>query len=563
MKRLAAARGELGVAALLALAVLLQFGHTLDAYWRGDDTAILAHALSETLPAIFFEPAAWQRLSTANLTPWLSLSFALDAALGGIETPWLFRLHQLGALAGLLTTLWLCWRRRCGDRLALLLTLLFAAGLPTAHLAAELMTRHYLEGLWLSLLAWLCYRRARERASLPWLLAAAAAYALACSAKEIYVPLLLWLTWVEALDLQQRGWQAWRPALQRLLPFLLVAAAYVLWRRAMLPSLAGGYADSSRWLEPVYLRQVLAALVRLPVLLFGAATPLFLLAALLPLLLYLRAQPAYVLTLGVGAALVLLPLVPLVAYPGLQAPDRYLWLPWFALVAALVKPLAALRQPAGGTALATRRNLLWPAAAGLLLLLTLAQRSASRSDDAGQQAADLQLRFAWQQGSGVALEPDAALAATFWQLQGLATLKQRAHGGDLPVLVFDDEDLPTGLPLYRYEVSCHCMADISASVPARREAARAIRDDDSPLSVALQNRDGLLSWQFGPATSGQWQVLLQGLGRLPLPPGEAGLRTTLRAPLQLRVRHLAEDGRVSSTPLLTLPPDGSVLQWSR
>lgn len=563
MKPLAAARGALGVAALLVLAVLLQFGHTLDAYWRGDDTAILAHALSETLPAIFFEPAAWQRLSTANLTPWLSLSFAVDAALGGFETPSLFRLHQLGALAGLLTTLWLCWRRSGGDRLALLLTLLFAAGLPTAHLAAELMTRHYLEGLWLSLLAWLCYRRARERASLPWLLAAAAAYALACSAKEIYVPLLLWLAWVEGLDLQQRGWQAWRPALQRLLPFLLVAAAYVLWRRAMLPSLAGGYADSSRWLEPAYLRQVLAALGRLPVLLFGAATPLVLLAVLLPLLHYLRAQPAYALTLGVGAALVLLPLLPLVAYPGLQAPDRYLWLPWFALLAALVKPLAALRQPAGGAVRGLAGILLWTAAAGLLLLLTLAQRSASRADDAGQQAADLQLRFAWQQGSGVALEPDTALAATFWQWQGLATLKQLAHGSALPVLVFDEDELPTTLPLYRYEATCHCMADVSASVPARQAAARARRDDSAPLRVTLQNRDGLLSWQFGPATSGQWQVLLQGLGRLPLPPAEAGLRTTLRAPLLLRVRHVAEDGRVSSTPLLTLPPDGSVLQWSR
>ena len=53
------------------------------------------------------------------------------------------------------------------------------------------MTRHYLEGMLFALLAILAFVHAQRRQSMPWAFAGALAYALAVTAKEIYVPLVL------------------------------------------------------------------------------------------------------------------------------------------------------------------------------------------------------------------------------------------------------------------------------------------------------------------------------------------------------------------------------------
>ncbi|MDY6984589.1 MAG: hypothetical protein SV422_15995, partial [Pseudomonadota bacterium] len=58
-----AATERYGKPLLLLLIVGLAGWHTLGGFWRGDDSAILVHALKYSLFDIFVVPAAWQELS--------------------------------------------------------------------------------------------------------------------------------------------------------------------------------------------------------------------------------------------------------------------------------------------------------------------------------------------------------------------------------------------------------------------------------------------------------------------------------------------------------------------
>jgi hypothetical protein len=82
------------VLVLLAVIVFGLYGHNLNGFWRGDDTSILLHALRHAPYEIFISPAAWQELSSANLTPLVSLSFYIDYLFAGLN-PRAFYFHQL------------------------------------------------------------------------------------------------------------------------------------------------------------------------------------------------------------------------------------------------------------------------------------------------------------------------------------------------------------------------------------------------------------------------------------------------------------------------------------
>lgn len=543
------------LAALVFAVIIAALGqHTLDGFWRGDDSAILAHTLKHPLWDSFFSPGVWQELSSANLTPWVSLSFYLDYALAG-PNPTLFYLHQAFSLYLVSVVTLRLFSLFMNLSLAVAGTLLFLLGTPVLRITDQLMTRHYLEGLLLSLLAVYFFLRHRQ-AGKPWQLAVAVlCYLLAITAKETYVPLGVLLILLASGSWPQRVRQA--------LPFVIVIGLYVIWRRCMLPGLAGGYAQSSVYLTLQFWQDVVLAFVHIPAILFGSfniyvAVPLFGVIATGTLL-----QRSVWLWTVILAGMVLVPLIPLVAYPGITAADRYLLLPWYVLCFAFFYHVDVLRKQLAATHPRFPLN-----AAAMVLCLALAalllvqRMQVQNSDEPYYDAIDTQMRYIWDNDGHQSFVPGNGMATAFWMITALGDIKRlRDPATSIPKPVVDDIFLDDSLPLYEYSAECRCMQDISANIPQRLAQFRQART--APLGLTISNTNGLISWQFGPYSNGSYNVVSDLIGNTRLPASQKGLRTSIRSGVDFYLRYSAPDGWSTYSPLLHLEPNGKMLNWSR
>ena len=579
-------RADLAAAAVLVLLVVLRWHGLPGVYWRADDPALLLHALQSPGLAAFVDPADWRRLSPSNLTPWITLSFKLDLALAGLR-PAAFYLHQLVSAALLGLAAYALARRALPPAWALVLALLGLAGAPSAAVIELLMTRHYLEGLLFALLSLLAFVHARQAGRLGWAWAGAALYALACTAKELYVPLVLVLAALPAArDPAAPGPQpgqlaAWRPkpgdpaaprpnpgeaaAPRRgparaalLLPYLLVALAYVAWRRVMLGDAVGGYGSAQSLLSGRSVAAMAQAAARFPADLLGPAWGVVLALGLAAAVLALRGRRAWLGFSALAAACVLLPLWPLAAGPGFNGPDRYLLLLWWAIAAGLVAALrgASARLPLPAP---VRDGLGLGLAAALVLAAAVQADAAGRPREQAMRAFDAAGRFiATHDERSAFVAPDAVLAS-YWYVTSLCELRQRDGAGCPQALI-------PGWPLDErvrrlavYDPAAGAMVDASARLAEERRLALAI-DRTRPLSAEVSLEGGFARWQFGPPRDGQFFVVSPALGRYPLPPrGE--LRVTLTE-LPFQVQFDAREGWRTASPVLVVRP-GQPVTWAR
>jgi hypothetical protein len=566
-RRLRPLRADLLAAAALLLLVVLHWHGITGFFWRSDDPAVLLHALRSPGLAAFFEPADWRRLSPNNLTPWVTLSFKLDLALVGLE-PAAFYVHQLVSAALVALAAYALGRQALPPAWALAVVLLGLAGAPTGAVTESLMTRHYMEGLLFTLLSLLCFvfaRRGvggpeRRAAHVAWAWAGAALYALACTAKEIYLPLLLVVAGLPAPPRkpQQKPPNEAPPRGPLLLPYLLVALAYVAWRRLMLGDAVGGYGGA----QPLWSLASVVAMAKeaaeFPAELLGPAWGPVLLIVAPAAVLALRGRPSWIGFAALAAACVLLPLWPLVNGPGFHGPDRYLYLLWWVTALGLV---AALRGALVRLPMAPR----WREAAGLglagLLVLAAALQSAAvaRPRDEAMQAFDAVGRFIVAHGERQAFVPPDAVLANYWYVTSLCDIRRR-DGAGCPQALIPGWPLDERIErLSVYDPPTRAMVDASASLADERRRAAAI-DRTRPLSVAL-SLDGVVArWRFGPHRDGQYFVASPMLGRYPLPP-EGELRTT-QAEMPFQVQFDAHAGWSTASPVLKVRP-GQPVAWSR
>lgn len=548
-------RADLVAALALPLLVLACWHGITAGFWRADDPALVLHALQSPGLAAFTDPADWQRLSPSNLTPWITLSFKLDLALAG-ASPVAFHGHQLLSAALVAVAAYALARRVLQPAWALLVVVLGLAGAPTAAVTELLMTRHYLEGLLFTLLSLLAFLRARS-GRIGWAWAGAAAYALAVTAKEVYVPLVLVLACLPAPRLADGRAQV--PARWRLLlPYALVALGYVAWRRAMLGDAVGGYGAGHSLLSVASVRAMVQALARFPADLFGPAWPAVLLLALLAAALALRGRGRWFGFAAVVGAAVLLPLWPLATGPGFSGPDRYLYLLWWVLAAGLV---ALLRGASARLPLSDRLREAVGLGLGGLLALVAALQSAQAAGPRRElmRAFDAVGRFMVSADARSAfIAPDAVLAS-YWYVTSLCEIRQRS-GADCPQALIPGWPLDDRVQrLAVYDPATGAMADASDRIADERQRAAAI-DRTRPLSITLTLDGGLARWQLGPYRDGQYFVVSPALGRYPMPP-QGELRTTLRE-VPLQVQFDAREGWRTASPALVVRA-GQPLAWSR
>ena len=537
------------IAALLAL-IGLQYHALPSGYWRADDPAILLHAINSKGLSAFFDPLVWHKLSTSNLTPWLTLSFKVDLWLAGLS-PQFFYFHSLCSLGLVAVAAYTLNRLWVAPVWAFLSVTLFLAGAPTASVTELLMTRHYLEGLLFALLSVIAFVHAMRQQSLGWAAIGALAYALAATAKEIYVPLVLVIPFIPPLGhLPTR--------LKLTAPYVAVAALYVVWRHYMLGAMVGGYADTQSIFSVQSVSGMFNALCHFPQYVFGAYWLLPTLVVSCALALYAHAKPGAIPVCVALALGVVVPLVPLIAFPGISGPDRYLFLFWFVASFACVMAIRNAVELRSGAGVATM-------AAGVCLCLLITgigilQSAAVRnSHEAQLREFDVQGRFYFEAGQHDGFIPTTTLLNGYWYVTNLCDIKKHLDM-ECPV------GLITGVPpdrpidhLFAYEGAHASMAAVPGTVSDA--VARVVSIDKSrPLSANVSVANGWARWRLGPYQGGQYYFAAPSIGRYPVPM-DGFLRTPLTQ-LAFYVQYESPQGWATSSPLLSAGADQAV-NWER
>jgi hypothetical protein len=313
---------NLTAAVILALVTCLLYYNALNAYWRYDDGAHLGFAATYQPWQYFFIPEITRQHNISSVTPWNVLTYDINLRLFGFS-PAGFYAHQLFSvwLAGLGTFLLL--RLWTVYYWALFGAILFLTGVPTFHIANELMTGHYLEGMILMIAVLYCYVQALRKERFLIALAGAVFYAITVTTKEIYVPLPVFLLFIPEGKFEQK--------IKYALPYFVCAAAYVLWRYAVLGKIVGGYSVSyAAGFDPVLVAWTFA---KIPVLCFGKNTQGILSCLVMAGLISwgLLRKKIFPVPFLVGLFLILVPLMPLAHWPGINLADRYVFLPWWGI----------------------------------------------------------------------------------------------------------------------------------------------------------------------------------------------------------------------------------------
>ncbi|MDN3575890.1 hypothetical protein QWZ03_03775 [Chitinimonas viridis] len=535
---------------LLLIIAVTHFYSLLFGGWRGDDPAILWHAMNSSGLSAFHDPADWQKLSPNNLTPWITLSFKLDLWLAGPD-PLFFYQHQLLSLCLAATAAYALGRCWLPPAWSLAFACLFLAGAPTTAVVEALMTRHYLEGLLFAILAVIAFVLAQRRQHSGWVALGALAYALAATAKEIFVPLPLVL-----LAMPPFGRIAERARL--LAPYFCVALAYVIWRQYMLGGVTGGYAAGQALDLPALLTQTIQTFAGFPRLILGPYWPLPTIILGAALTFYLSKRPAGLpLALMLGLCL-LGPLVPLVFFPGIHSPDRYLFLVWFAVsLASILSVRFAVSYLPGG-------KVVQRGGAALVFLMTIVpligqDRAVSAVRQTYYQEYDVQGKFMLEAGAEQAWIPSPTLTSTYWFVTQLCEIK-RSTGLSCPTVLF--KGVPAAVPvrqLYRYDPQQKQMVDISARLEAEIAQTMAV-DETRPLTARVSIENGHAAWQFGPYEEGQYFIASASLGRYPV--SRVGSIKTALTAVPLHLQYESPEGWTTRSPLLWVRP-GQPIDWAR
>ena len=531
----------------------------IGANWRWDDASILVHVHEYSLLQDFFNAQIWQQLSPSNLTPWLSVSYQVDLALFGLE-PGLFYFHQIAAIAATGVAFFILLRLWVRPLFAAFGVVLFLVGTPVLLVAQQLMTRHYVEGMFFCLGALILFILYLRNGSIASLVASMLAYALAVTAKEIYVPLVVLLPFLPERDLKLRC--------KAFLPHAGVALLYVIWRSSMLSSLVGGYVESSDYFSIAFIADVTASFSRFPALLFGDWWLIASISYLSLLSIYWFYSRTKLLLVILVAVLVLSPLVALVRFPGIAIADRYLLLPWMAFAfscAYFSSFLFSLEDKRSQMPLRVGVILV----GGVILIGSLASAIDTRRDVlASAIEFDTVGEFMWQEDDSVAFLPSDLVLSSLWFVTDLSELKHRLGGSQsAPTAIVDPkflsaEESRSITRLVEYSAECQCMQDSEQSVGALVTDLAQRERPAAPLDLEYSYQGNVFTWKFGPYEIGAYHIISDTIGVVQVP-REGSQRVSLPSNTQFYLRYTSPEGWTSYSELQRVNTNPIHISWSR
>ncbi|QTN28835.1 hypothetical protein HZ993_03040 [Rhodoferax sp. AJA081-3] len=550
---------------LLCLLTFVLHNSALNGYWRFDDGMHLKFVATYAPWQYYLQPSITVLQSYANVTPYNALFYDINLALFGMLPRWHYAhlLVVLAATAFSTYRLVRLWRDR---QAALLAATLFLLGLPTLHIAHQLMTGHYATGLLFAVLSMHYFTIGVRQNHYGMTLLGAVLYLFATTCKEVFVPLVMVLPFIPAGSLATR--------VKAALPYVAIAIFYTFWRYAVLGRLMGGYITN-----PVNPVEQYKQLLSIPLLLIGWTNGqtinaflrgfggLYMVGLFFALAAGVRAIVRKKIAWPLVCAslfLVIAPLIPLAGDPGLLAADRYLLLPWWGgsvLLAALVyQPFKAKFE-----------RLLKHLLAAVLAALALYAQHTEHARIAPQLALeDALYQTVMHADDNTALLPPPnrdnyrKLLSGAQQAQAIMMKNQTAPTNFVVDKASLCEFTQKGAKIVEYDTTCNCMRDITRQLDT--SLAKLMSEERHaiagvPLRVSLAFQNNTLRWDLGPATDGTFWVLL---GSSPTKvPAKGSIPYGNTEALRLRVRHDATDGSMAITPSLMFNmPTATEFNWT-
>jgi hypothetical protein len=546
--------------ALVALPFLL-FRGALGLWWTEDDFFQLRYALGHGPLAYGLDPEVWRLLPNRVLSPLLLASYDLDLDHFGpdLASATAFYAHQLAAIGLAAAALYGVLRLWLPPGWAAAGGLAFLLGPPVASLAPLLMVRHYPEAIALALAAagaWVLAVRAPGRVGAVGLsLLSALLYLAAAAAKEIAVPLPLFLAFVPEGDRRRR--------LRLLIPHAVALALYAGYRAWMLGTPLGGYGFATTPADWPRLALALPWKAARELAAGGGWGWAALAVVILPVLwLALRSRRAALL-LAVGVGLALGPVLPV----SVEMAPRYAVAAGLVLAAALPFGLweVARALPAG-------RALAPLAVVAVLAVLTVLHSTAWAGHRERAERMSAEARGFLELGPGELLRRPLVPPAAMNELRRFSreVLATRVEAD----WFYDDLYLcdpesgradPPAARVHAYEPESGALEEISDRVAAlAREHCGSIRGE-APLWAELRpGAGGVLAWDLGPYEEGDYAFVLEdGRLRYDMPRSGAFHLGGLRR-LALRVRYEAPEGWVTYSDEIELDlSSGSPRRWRR
>ncbi len=212
-------------------------------WWLYDDSCHLVYIIKNNLYAAFFDKN--NGFSYINFTPLEPLSLGADFHIFGFD-PKGFYWHHLLSFSVALIASYILLNRFFPVILSGFILSWFVASVPVCEAVFFLMVRHYIEGLFFTMISIHFFMMSLQKDKLIWSYAGALLYLLACLSKELYVPLVVILLFFPEIKVRSR--------LKFLYPYFGVALIYTCWRLYMLDfkGLVAGYPG-----RPLLLKEVL------------------------------------------------------------------------------------------------------------------------------------------------------------------------------------------------------------------------------------------------------------------------------------------------------------------
>lgn len=559
-------RADLALPLLLLAATFVLFHRALDLFWHADDFYNLRFARHHTALQILVSPETWAELPFKMVTPLMFHSFQVDLALAGASTR-AFYLHQILAIALGAVSLYVVLRLWLPPLAGLAGAGLSLLGAPTGALAADLMVRHYPEGIALVLLSLAAFVVALRRSERPaatgrfgwigWSLFSAALYAAACLAKEIAVPLLFGLLLLPERDLRTR--------LRCAVPHAGVLALYFAYRFHLLSTLVGGYGWAVERGDWARLALALPGKMAREMVGGGGAWGWVLLALCLLAAAFAARSPGAAARWLAAFALTLLPVLPV----STEMKPRLAAAPWALLAAAAACGGAQLsgwwREPGLRRSAARPLRLGRLACIGLGLGLgLLAWRGSWSATWAAAERTSSENRAFLRLGRGDLLLHPLGYPSAMAELR---IFRAEARGGSPSAAwAYDEIDLcpaPGRFRVWEYDERADRVVDRSAEVPAICASWRRRLRAEAPLSATFRSSPPLLTWSLGPYGQGRYALVFdEGAGLLVVAP-QGGYQSP-PARFDFRVRYESPDGWITYSPLLVADfQRRPVLAWSR
>ncbi|HAO19141.1 MAG TPA: hypothetical protein DCQ37_00755 [Desulfobacteraceae bacterium] len=214
----------------------------INTWWLYDDSCHLVYIMKNSIYAAFFDKN--NGFSYVNFTPLEPLSLGADFHLFGFD-PKGFYWHHLISFSFALIASYLLLVRFFPVILSGFILSWFVASVPVCEAVFFLMVRHYIEGLFFTMISIYFFMMSLQKDKQIWSYAGALLYLLACLSKELYVPLVVILLFFPEIKVRSR--------LKFLYPYFGAALIYTCWRLYMLnfKGVVAGYPGHSLLLKDV------------------------------------------------------------------------------------------------------------------------------------------------------------------------------------------------------------------------------------------------------------------------------------------------------------------------